>query len=146
MADRYTPYKSSGHEAFHKKGISPPPRESGTRLFTSQRKSRPIRGNNDNRGLGAQMEKEQRAHKVQTRSETRRLEQRSAMKLAQPDALLNAPTGPLEDRLPKERDQSGGSMEADLPAALRAPFKNYISSRLCQESFCPIATLVSYIC
>ena len=143
MADSYTSSLSTRREVFQRKGISPPPRDSGTRLFTSNRKFRPMPRNSGTAGPGAIMKQEHRARQRQTRSKTRLVEHLAAMNLDKPDAPLNAPTGPLRYRLEKERSGTD-AMDSDLPAALRAPFKHYISNEPCRESFCPVTALVSH--
>ena len=45
MADHYRPSKKPHQEHFHRQGIAPPPRGSGTRTFTSSRKNRPKKVN-----------------------------------------------------------------------------------------------------
>ena len=68
---------------------------------------------------------------MQTRA-TRLHEQLSAMSI-ETKIPVDAPTAPLKDRLRMARETD--VMEIDQKAALRAPFKDHISTRLCQESF-----------
>jgi len=145
MADRYRPSEPSRRESFQRKGISPPPRGSGTRLFTSQRKSRPNHGRNTNRAPGAIQKKGNSARQMQTRSKTRLVEKFSAMDIDQLDAQLNMLTAPLEDH-PSMKSEQSEAMDLDLPAALRAPFKHHIMDELCPYSFCPVNVPVSHIC
>jgi len=144
MADRYRPSGSSRRETFQRNGISPPPRGSGTRLFTSQRKSRPNRGRNSNHAPGAILKQGNSARQMQTRSKARFHDKLSVMDMDELDAQLNMLAVPLEDRPSIESKQSG-AMDLDLPAVLRAPFKHHIADELCPYSFCPVSTPVSHI-
>ncbi len=144
MADRYRPSGSSRRESFQRKGISPPPRGSGTRVFTSQRKTRPKPGRNSNHAPGAILKQGNSVRQMQTRSKARLHEKLSVMDMDELDAQLNMLAVPLEDG-PSMDSKQHGAMDLDIPAALRAPFKHHISEELCPYSFCPVNTPVSHI-
>lgn len=144
MADRYSPYGSSRRETFQRNGISPPPRGSGTRLFTSQRKTRPSPGRNSSHAPGAILKQRNNARQMQTRSKARLHEKLTVMDVDQLDAQLNMLAVPLEDR-PSMESKQPGAMDLDLPAAFRAPFKYHIGDELCPYSFCPVSTPVSHL-
>lgn len=145
MADRYRPSGSSRREDFQRKGISPPPRGSGTRLFTSQRKTRPNHGRNNNHAPGAIVKQGKSARQMETRAKARLHDKLSVMDVDQLDAQLNMLAVPLEEGCGMESKHSD-AMDLDLPAALRAPFKNHIADELCPYSFCPVSTPVSHLC
>lgn len=142
-------YKPS-YDDLRDRGIVPPPRGSGPRVFRSKRRVSPnkdrVTGPNRIAKKARPSRKQQPAPKtcrpttrMQTRSSARGL-QDHAESIIPSSPPPNAPKAPLADRL-QDLDSYFTNLDvanAFLPAH-RSPFKDYISSTPCTHHLCSIA-------
>ncbi|KAG7009427.1 hypothetical protein G7Y79_00002g005420 [Physcia stellaris] len=144
--DSYRP----SYQDLRDRGIVPPPRDSGSRVFRSKRRTAPNKGGviGPKRIAKKARSPTKAQPKIQTFRPTTRMQTRSSARGLQDHAKLvmpstpppNAPKAPLTDRL-QSLDSCFTNLDVAntfLPAH-RAPFKDYISSTLCTHHLCSIA-------
>lgn len=120
-----------------------PDRRVATQRGTVERKIDPRRGAVSAHGgphpHGGITKKEPKERQVQTRYRTRLQTQLEFRDIEMPDA---PPSSDYTGHLRTKRCCSS-AMVIDTPAALRAPFKDYISCNACQDGSCPVNVPVS---